>query len=76
MRDRDRVVFQAVAREENVWLLARRTNPKSLTWANEKRWGNDKYIPKPISCKAKTANNDKGVRYSDCGSGGGSPQAF
>jgi hypothetical protein len=67
MRDKDRDVFQDVARKENVWLLARLTNPKSLKWADQKRWGNDKYIPKPISCKAKTANNDKDVRYQIAG---------
>src|SRR5271169_1915980 len=30
---------------------------------DEKLRGNDNYIPKPISCKAKTANDDKDVRY-------------
>jgi hypothetical protein len=63
MRDKDREVFQKVARKKNVWLLVRLTNPRSLKWANEKRHDNDKYIPKPISCKAKTAKNDTDVRY-------------
>lgn len=67
MRDKDREVFEDVARKENVWLLVRLTNPKSLKWADKKRWGSDKYIPKPISCKAKTANNDKDVRYQIAG---------
>jgi hypothetical protein len=67
MRDKDREVFKDVAREKNVWLLARLTNPKSLKWADEKNFGNDNYIPKPISCKAKTANNDTDKRYEIAG---------
>ena len=67
MRDKDCEVFKNVAREKNVWLLARLTNPKSLKWADEKLRGNDNYIPKPISCKAKTANNDTNVRYQIAG---------
>ncbi len=59
MREQDRKVFKKVARDENVWLLARLTNPMSLIWA-----GKQNYIPKPISCKAKTANrNDTDARY-------------
>jgi hypothetical protein len=67
MRDKDCEVFKNVAREKNVWLLARLTNPKSLQWADEKLRGNDNYIPKPISCKAKTAHNDTDVRYQIAG---------
>jgi len=67
MRDKDREVFKDVAREKNVWLLARLTNPKSLQWADEKNFGNDNYIPKPISCKAKTANHDTDTRYQIAG---------
>jgi hypothetical protein len=57
MRKIDRKVFTEVAREKNVWLLVRFTNSKSLRWA-----GNDNYIPKPISCKAKTADRDTDAR--------------
>jgi len=67
MRDKDREIFKNVAREKNVWLLARLTNPKSLKWADEKLRGNDNYIPKPISCKAKTANHDNDTRYQIAG---------
>jgi len=62
MREADRVVFKKVAREQNVWLLSRFTNPESLKWA-----GKDNYIPKPISCKAKTANRDTNARYQIAG---------
>lgn len=58
MRTKDQQVFKDVAREKNVWLLVRLTNPASLKWADEKSRGNDNYIPKPISCKAKTAKKD------------------
>jgi len=58
MRNKDREVFRDVARDKNVWLLARLTNSESLKWADEKHRGNDNYIPKPISCKAKTAKHD------------------
>jgi hypothetical protein len=58
MRMKDQQVFKDVAREKNVWLLVRLTNPASLKWADEKSRGNDNYIPKSISCKAKTAKKD------------------
>lgn len=67
MREADWEVFKKVAREKNVWLLVRLTNPKSLKWADEKRHGNDSYIPKPISCKAKTANIDTDGHYKIAG---------
>src|ERR1017187_7510917 len=67
MREKDREIFKDVAREKNVWLLARLTNSKSLKWADEKNFGNDHYIPQPISCKAKTANNDIGGDYQIAG---------
>jgi hypothetical protein len=67
MKEKDQQIFKDVAREKNVWLLARLTNSKSLKWADEKRRGNDNYIPKPISCKAKTANNDTDARYQIAG---------
>jgi hypothetical protein len=67
MRKKDQEVFKQVAREKNVWLLARLTNSASLKWADEKNRGNDHYIPKPISCKAKTANFDPDARYQIAG---------
>ena len=47
------------------WSVSR--TPRLLKWADEKTRGNDNYIPKPISCKAKTANIDTDVRYQIAG---------
>ena len=62
MRSIDQDVFKQVARDNNVWLLVRLTNSKSLKWA-----GNPNCIPKPISCKAKTADYDRDARYEIAG---------
>jgi hypothetical protein len=62
MRNIDREVFKQVARDKNVWLLVRLTNAQSLKWA-----GKANYIPKPISCKAKTADEDNDVQYQIAG---------
>jgi hypothetical protein len=62
MRPTDQEVFKQVAHDKNVWLLVRLTNAKSLKWV-----GNPNCIPKPISCKAKTADEDKDARYEIAG---------
>jgi hypothetical protein len=51
------VAFQRAAAKFKVWILVRRGNPQSLQWI-----GKDGYVPKPLDCKAKTANNPN----SDC----------
>lgn len=53
MRPQDRTVFAAAARDLGVWILVRRTNPASLPYI-----GRALYVPKPIDCKAKTADRD------------------
>jgi len=45
------VAFQLTAMKFKVWILVRRGNPESLQWI-----GKDGYCPKPLDCKAKTAN--------------------
>jgi hypothetical protein len=63
LRKKDQEIFRDTARDQNVWLLVRLTNPQSLKWAGE-----DNYLPKPISCKAKTANIiDTDARYKIAG---------
>ncbi len=52
MRVQDRMAFAQAARTFNCWILVRRTNPDSLKYV-----GLPGYTPKPIDCKAKTANN-------------------
>jgi hypothetical protein len=46
-------VFALAAQQFNVWILVRRTNPASLKYI-----GVAGYTPKPIDCKAKTADTD------------------
>lgn len=55
MRREDRAVFSEAARHFNYWILVRRTNPDSLRYVGEPG-----YYPKPIDCKAKTADFDVG----------------
>jgi hypothetical protein len=55
MRQQDQVVFAQAARQFRVWILVRRTNPHSLQYI-----GKEGYRPKPIECKAKTADQDCG----------------
>jgi hypothetical protein len=43
--------FQLAAGKFKVWILVRRGNPESLQWI-----GKEGYIPKPLDCKAKTAD--------------------
>lgn len=45
------VAFQLAAAKFKVWILVRRGNPESLQWI-----GKDGYVPKPLDCKAKTAD--------------------
>lgn len=51
MRQKDRQVFSAAAKSLNLWILVRKTNEKSLDYVG--RFG---FTPKPIDCKAKTAD--------------------
>lgn len=51
MRPQDKTVFLEAARFFQSWILVRRTNPASLQYI-----GMDGYTPKPIDCKAKTAD--------------------
>lgn len=53
MRPIDKIVFSEAAHHFNVWLLVRRTNPKSLPYI-----GKSGYVAKRIDCKAKTADLD------------------
>lgn len=53
MRTSDKLVFADAATFFDVWLLVRRTNPKSLDYV-----GKIGYCPKRIECKAKTADLD------------------
>ena len=45
--------FQRTAGHFKVWILVRRGNPASLKWI-----GQFGYMPKPLDCKAKTAEKD------------------
>jgi len=53
MRSQDKAVFLEAARQLQVWILVRRTNPASLQYI-----GRPGYSPKRIDCKAKTADAD------------------
>lgn len=53
MRPQDRAAFIAAARHFQCWILVRRTNADSLKYV-----GRPGYVPKPIHCKAKTADLD------------------
>lgn len=55
MRPSDKRVFAQVAHDLGLWILVRRTNPASLKYI-----GRPGYVPKPIDCKAKTADRDVG----------------
>lgn len=55
MRPSDKLIFSQVARQLGLWILVRRTNPASLKYI-----GRPGYVPKPIDCKAKTADRDVG----------------
>jgi hypothetical protein len=51
MRPQDAQAFSAVAKQLGLWILVRRTNPASLDFI-----GRPGFVPKPIDCKAKTAD--------------------
>jgi hypothetical protein len=51
MRAEDRLVFVAAAKTLNLWILVRKTNERSLDFI-----GRAGFTPKPIDCKAKTAD--------------------
>jgi hypothetical protein len=53
MRTQDITIFAQAARQFKVWILVRRTNPKSLQYV-----ALPGYTPKRIDCKAKTADKD------------------
>jgi len=53
MRPQDELVFAEAAKKFKVWLVVRQTNPASWKYI-----GLSKYFPKPITCKAKTADLD------------------
>jgi hypothetical protein len=55
MRSQDKAVFLAAAQQFDSWILVRRTNRASLEYV-----GRAGYTPKPIDCKAKTADQDVG----------------
>jgi hypothetical protein len=57
MRATDKQIFLDAARHFQVWILVRRTNPAAFEYI-----GRPGFYPKPIECKAKTADNDIG-RY-------------
>jgi hypothetical protein len=48
------MAFSQAARQFSCWILVRRTNKDSLRFI-----GKAGFVPKPIDCKAKTANNSK-----------------
>ena len=53
MRPQDERVFAEAAQKFKVWLIVRQTNSESLKYI-----GRSHYFPKPITCKAKTADED------------------
>ena len=53
MRDQDRIAFRQAAQRFGVYVLVRHTNPASLAFI-----GRAGYYPKPIDCKAKTADGN------------------
>jgi hypothetical protein len=54
MRPKDRPLFSQVANALQAWILVRGTNAASLEYI-----GRSGYVPKPIECKAKTADAEK-----------------
>jgi hypothetical protein len=62
IRQQDKVVFAAAARHFNFWILVRRTNRESLAYI-----GLPNYTPKPMDCKAKTADTTYDGRYRTAG---------
>jgi hypothetical protein len=58
IRQQDKAVFADAARHFNFWILVRRTNRESLPYI-----GLPNYTPKPMDCKAKTADTNYDSRY-------------
>jgi hypothetical protein len=54
MRTSDRLAFARAANVFDCWILVRQTNQDSLQYI-----GQGNYAPKPIDCKAKTADNSQ-----------------
>jgi hypothetical protein len=61
MRATDKQIFLDAAGHFQVWILVRRTNRASLEYI-----GKPGFVPKPINCKAKTADQNFG-RYTLAG---------
>lgn len=55
MRDRDKTHFREAAVKFGAWILVRRINEHSMPYI-----GKPGYTPKPLDCKAKTADYDAG----------------
>jgi len=55
MRASDKQIFLDAARHFQMWILVRRTNRASLEYI-----GKPGFVPKPINCKAKTADENLG----------------
>jgi hypothetical protein len=53
IRPQDKRIFAEAAKKFQVWLVLRQSNPASLNYI-----GKFGYFPKPITCKAKTADDD------------------
>lgn len=53
MRPQDERVFAEAAKKFQAWIIVRQTNPASWKYV-----GLSRYFPKPITCKAKTADVD------------------
>jgi hypothetical protein len=62
IREHDRFIFADAARKLNLWILVRLTNRESLRLI-----GLPDYYPKPIDCKAKTADFNYVARYKIAG---------
>ncbi|HTZ58670.1 MAG TPA: hypothetical protein VMB49_11255 [Acidobacteriaceae bacterium] len=69
IREQDARIFFDAAKNFNVWLVLRQTNRESLKYI-----GLSRYFPKPITCKAKTADYDPApgtaatrIRYTTAG---------
>jgi hypothetical protein len=56
IRQQDERIFTEAAKKFQVWLVVRQTNHASLKYI-----GRSRYFPKPITCKAKTADMDSRI---------------
>jgi len=62
IRQQDKTVFGDAAEHLSLWILVRRTNRESLQYI-----GLANYTPKPMDCKAKTADTNYDGRYRTAG---------